>query len=124
MDGSSGYQQQSETALEKDVARGKISVTDYHQQKGRIRQITATGMDDGISRTQGMIITPRGLNLRKAIKAMASGALWLGLDAFYFKAFFGIYVVASGAPVHWPWNECPSKFVIRALIRFLYILSN
>ena len=55
MDGSSGYQQQSEAALEKEVARGNISITDYHQQKGRIRQIAATGMDDGISRTQGMI---------------------------------------------------------------------
>ena len=55
MDGSSGYQQQSEAALEKEVARGNISITDYHQQKGRIRQIAATGMDDGISRTQGRI---------------------------------------------------------------------
>ncbi len=53
MDGSSGYQEQSETALERAVARGEISVADYHQQRGRIVQVMATGMDDGRSRTRG-----------------------------------------------------------------------
>ena len=42
---------------------------------------------------------------------MAIGAFWLSLGAPIFQ---GIpeYVLAPGAPLHWPWNECPSKFVI------------
>ena len=50
---SGGYQKQSESALEKAVARGQMSISDYHQQRGRIKQIVATGIDSGQSRTEG-----------------------------------------------------------------------
>ena len=43
--------------------------------------------------------------------------LWCPLPWPWCPIFQGIlqYIVASGALVQWPWNECPSKFVIRAL---------
>ena len=59
----------------------------------------------------------QGSNYPEAIRseAMASGALWLGLDALY---FYGIlqYILALGALLLWHWNECPSKCVMRALV--------
>ena len=51
--------------------------------------------------------------------------LWCPLSWPWCPILQGIlqYVVASGALVQWPWNECPSKFVIRALCTSIWDLK-
>ncbi|XP_071801449.1 zinc finger-containing ubiquitin peptidase 1-like isoform X2 [Asterias amurensis] len=55
MSESGSYKQQSEQELEKAVVRGQITVADYNQRMTSVGRSLAEGVDDGKSRTPGLI---------------------------------------------------------------------
>ncbi|XP_038077960.1 zinc finger-containing ubiquitin peptidase 1-like [Patiria miniata] len=55
MDEVGSHKQQSEQDLEKAVTRGQITVSDYNQRKTSLKRSLAVGVDDGKSRTSGLI---------------------------------------------------------------------
>ncbi|XP_061482282.1 zinc finger-containing ubiquitin peptidase 1 isoform X3 [Rhineura floridana] len=54
LDGSGGYKQQSLKNLEKEVAFGKMSPSDYHKRTAEMMESLAFGIDDGKTKTSGV----------------------------------------------------------------------
>lgn len=55
LDNSGGYRQQSVQNLERAVARGRLQPMEFHLQKAQIMESIATGLDDGKTRTSGVL---------------------------------------------------------------------
>ncbi|XP_019735532.1 zinc finger-containing ubiquitin peptidase 1 isoform X2 [Hippocampus comes] len=55
LDGSGGYRAQMEKTMERDVARGIMAPAEYHFKKVEMMESLASGVDDGRTRTQGVI---------------------------------------------------------------------
>ncbi|XP_018419146.1 PREDICTED: zinc finger with UFM1-specific peptidase domain protein [Nanorana parkeri] len=55
LDNSGGYRQQSVQSLERAVARGRLQPMEFHLQKAQIMESIATGLDDGKTKTSGVL---------------------------------------------------------------------
>ncbi|XP_061631384.1 zinc finger-containing ubiquitin peptidase 1 isoform X2 [Phyllopteryx taeniolatus] len=55
LDGSGGYRTQMEKTMERDVARGIMAPAEYHYKRVEMMESLASGVDDGRTRTQGVI---------------------------------------------------------------------
>ncbi|KAG9493393.1 hypothetical protein GDO78_001352 [Eleutherodactylus coqui] len=55
LDNSGGYRQQSVRNLERAVARGRMDPMEYHLHKAEMLESLATGVDDGRTRTSGVL---------------------------------------------------------------------
>ncbi|XP_049586533.1 zinc finger-containing ubiquitin peptidase 1 isoform X1 [Syngnathus scovelli] len=55
LDGSGGYRTQMEKTLKRDVARGIMPPAEYHFKRVEMMESLASGVDDGRTRTQGVI---------------------------------------------------------------------
>ncbi|KAM5165350.1 zinc finger-containing ubiquitin peptidase 1 [Mantella aurantiaca] len=55
LDNSGGYRQQSMQNLERAVARGRLQPMEFHLQKAQIFESIATGLDDGKTKTSGVL---------------------------------------------------------------------
>ncbi|KAM4695155.1 zinc finger-containing ubiquitin peptidase 1 isoform 1-T2 [Discoglossus pictus] len=55
LDNTGGYKQQSLQNMEKAVARGRMLPMDFHLQKAEMLESLATGIDDGRTRTSGIL---------------------------------------------------------------------
>lgn len=55
LDGSGGYRRQMEKTLEKAVSRGQMVPADFHSKRAEMMESLASGLDDGQTRTQGLM---------------------------------------------------------------------
>ncbi|KAM4043300.1 zinc finger-containing ubiquitin peptidase 1 isoform 2-T3 [Anomaloglossus baeobatrachus] len=55
LDNSGGYRQQSVQNLEQAVARGRMHPIEFHMQKAEMMESLATGVDDGRTKTSGVM---------------------------------------------------------------------
>ncbi|XP_056422366.1 zinc finger-containing ubiquitin peptidase 1 [Hyla sarda] len=55
LDNSGGYRQQSVQNLERAVARGRMHPMEFHLQKSKMMESLATGVDDGRTKTSGVL---------------------------------------------------------------------
>ncbi|XP_074539185.1 zinc finger-containing ubiquitin peptidase 1 isoform X2 [Halichoeres trimaculatus] len=55
VDGSGGYSKQMERVMEREVARGLMNPAEFHRKKAEMMESMASGVDDGKTRTQGVI---------------------------------------------------------------------
>lgn len=55
VDGSGGYSRQVERTMEKAVARGLMGPAEFHSKRAELLESLASGVDDGRTRTQGVI---------------------------------------------------------------------
>ncbi|XP_042560827.1 zinc finger-containing ubiquitin peptidase 1-like [Clupea harengus] len=55
MDGSGGYRKQIERNMERAVSRGNMVPTEFHRKRAELMESLATGMDDGKTRTPGLM---------------------------------------------------------------------
>ena len=53
MTGGTNYKKQYENNLEKAVAKGNLTVSEFHNRKANLRGHDLNGVDDGHSRTKG-----------------------------------------------------------------------
>ncbi|CAI5769997.1 zinc finger-containing ubiquitin peptidase 1 isoform X1 [Podarcis lilfordi] len=82
LDGSGGYKQQSLKNMEKEVAFGRMTPSDYHRRKADMMESLAFGIDDGKTKTLGIteVLCQYYQNECKDIKRV-----WLstGVDHFH-----------------------------------------
>ncbi|XP_063055692.1 zinc finger-containing ubiquitin peptidase 1 [Engraulis encrasicolus] len=57
MDGSGGYRKQVERNMERAVSRGHMAPADFHMKRAELMESLATGVDDGRTRTTGVMQT-------------------------------------------------------------------
>ncbi|XP_045064607.1 zinc finger-containing ubiquitin peptidase 1 isoform X2 [Coregonus clupeaformis] len=55
VDGRGGYRRQMERTMEKDVSRGVMVPADFHNKRAEMMEALASGVDDGRTRTQGVL---------------------------------------------------------------------
>ncbi|XP_075780150.1 zinc finger-containing ubiquitin peptidase 1 isoform X2 [Pelodiscus sinensis] len=55
LDSSGGYKQQSLKSMEREVARGRMQPSEYHKRKADMMESLAFGVDDGKTKTSGVI---------------------------------------------------------------------
>ncbi|XP_061839095.1 zinc finger-containing ubiquitin peptidase 1 isoform X2 [Nerophis lumbriciformis] len=55
LDGSGGYRSQMERTMARDVARGVLAPAEYHCKRVELLESLASGVDDGRTRTQGVM---------------------------------------------------------------------
>ncbi|XP_053877346.1 zinc finger-containing ubiquitin peptidase 1 isoform X1 [Malaclemys terrapin pileata] len=55
LDSSGGYKQQSLKNMEREVARGRMQPSEYHKRKADMMESLAFGVDDGKTKTSGVI---------------------------------------------------------------------
>ncbi|XP_074846796.1 zinc finger-containing ubiquitin peptidase 1 isoform X2 [Carettochelys insculpta] len=55
VDSSGGYKQQSLKRMEREVARGRMQPSEYHKRKADLMESLAFGVDDGKTKTSGII---------------------------------------------------------------------
>lgn len=55
VDGTGGYRKQVERNMERAVARGYMMPADFHRKRAELMENLATGVDDGRSRTSGLM---------------------------------------------------------------------
>lgn len=55
LDGSGGYRKQMETRLEKAVSQGLMDPVEFHSKRAEMMEALASGVDDGKTRTQGVL---------------------------------------------------------------------
>lgn len=55
LDNSGGYRKQMERTMERAVSRGQMVPAEFHRKKAEMLESLASGMDDGRSKTSGLI---------------------------------------------------------------------
>ncbi|XP_037310146.2 zinc finger-containing ubiquitin peptidase 1 [Pungitius pungitius] len=55
LDGSGGYSRQTERAMERAVARGRMAPGEFHCKRAEMMESLASGVDDGTTRTTGVV---------------------------------------------------------------------
>ncbi|XP_013890081.1 zinc finger with UFM1-specific peptidase domain protein, partial [Austrofundulus limnaeus] len=55
VDGRGGYRRQTERTMERAVARGLLTPADFHCRRVELMESLASGVDDGTTRTQGIL---------------------------------------------------------------------
>lgn len=81
LDGSGGYRKQMETRLEKSVARGLMDPMEFHSKRAEMMEALASGLDDGRTRTQGVL---QALYEFYQTEARDSVHVWLSTDADHY----------------------------------------
>lgn len=56
LDGRGGYSRQMERTMERAVARGLMAPAEFHCKRAEMMESLASGVDDGRTRTQGMLV--------------------------------------------------------------------
>ncbi|XP_022107620.1 zinc finger with UFM1-specific peptidase domain protein-like [Acanthaster planci] len=87
MDEVGSYKQQSEKDLETAVVRGQITVTDYNQRKTSLQRSLAVGVDDGKSRTSGLVQKMVTYYTEKTIPGLSYAKLCC--DADHYSSSYG-----------------------------------
>ncbi|BFZ09919.1 hypothetical protein BsWGS_12958 [Bradybaena similaris] len=80
------YKQQFEQNLEKAVVSGKMTITDYHAQKALMAETELLGVDNGTTRTQGLI---EKMDYLYRNHAWAGQVAYLCSPVDHFSASFG-----------------------------------
>ncbi|KAM7382363.1 hypothetical protein PAMP_002094 [Pampus punctatissimus] len=86
LDGSGGYRRQMERIMEKDVARGLMSPTEFHCKRAEMMESLASGVDDGRTRTQGLV---RALYEYYQTECRDCAHVWLSADTDHFCSSAG-----------------------------------
>ncbi len=55
LDNSGGYRKQMERNMERAVSRGQMVPAEFHRKKAEMLESLASGVDDGRSKTSGLI---------------------------------------------------------------------
>ncbi|XP_071368999.1 zinc finger-containing ubiquitin peptidase 1 [Centroberyx affinis] len=55
LDGGGGYRRQMERTMESAVARGRMAPADFHNKRAEMMESLSSGLDDGRTRTQGLL---------------------------------------------------------------------
>ncbi|XP_053565115.1 zinc finger-containing ubiquitin peptidase 1, partial [Bombina bombina] len=86
LDNSGGYKQQSLQNMEKAVARGRMQPIDFHIQKAQMMESLATGIDDGRTKTSGVL---EALLRYYRSNAAEVNRVWLSSPLDHFSASTG-----------------------------------
>ncbi|XP_054879169.1 zinc finger-containing ubiquitin peptidase 1 isoform X2 [Poeciliopsis prolifica] len=86
LDGRGGYRRQMERSLERAVVSGHLPPVDFHLKKADMMESLASGVDDGSSRTQGVI---RALEDYYQTECRDSVHVWLAVDTDHYSSSAG-----------------------------------
>ncbi|XP_023186342.1 zinc finger with UFM1-specific peptidase domain protein isoform X1 [Xiphophorus maculatus] len=86
LDGRGGYRRQMERSMERAVASGHLAPVDFHLKKADMMESLASGVDDGSSRTQGVI---RALGDYYQTECRDSVQVWLAVDTDHYSSSAG-----------------------------------
>ncbi|XP_061571092.1 zinc finger-containing ubiquitin peptidase 1-like isoform X2 [Cololabis saira] len=86
LDGSGGYRQQMERTMERAVARGVLPPAHFHLHKANMMESLASGVDDGATRTQGVIPALREYYQSQALDCVH---VWLAADTDHYSSSGG-----------------------------------
>lgn len=81
LDGTGGYRKQMERKLEKDVARGLMDPAEFHSKRVEMMESLASGLDDGKTRTQGVL---QALHEYYQTEARDCVHVWLSADTDHY----------------------------------------
>nr|XP_046158613.1 zinc finger-containing ubiquitin peptidase 1 isoform X2 [Oncorhynchus gorbuscha] len=81
VDGSGGYRKQMERTMEKAVSRGVMVPADFHNKRAEMMEALASGVDDGRTRTQGVL---GALYVYYQREARGCVHVWLSADTDHF----------------------------------------
>ncbi|XP_028281798.1 zinc finger-containing ubiquitin peptidase 1 isoform X2 [Parambassis ranga] len=81
LSGRGGYRRQMERTMERAVARGLMSPTDFHCKRAEMMETLASGVDDGTTRTQGVV---RALYDYYQTECRDSVHVWLSADTDHY----------------------------------------
>uniref|UniRef100_A0A3B5KRP6 Zinc finger-containing ubiquitin peptidase 1 n=1 Tax=Xiphophorus couchianus TaxID=32473 RepID=A0A3B5KRP6_9TELE len=86
LDGRGGYRRQMERSMERAVASGHLAPVDFYLKKADMMESLASGVDDGSSRTQGVI---RALRDYYQTECRDSVHVWLAVDTDHYSSSAG-----------------------------------
>ncbi|KAK5892855.1 hypothetical protein CesoFtcFv8_013204 [Champsocephalus esox] len=86
LDGGGGYSRQMERSMEKAVARGLLGPAEFHCKRAEMMESLASGLDDGRTRTQGVL---RALSEYYQTEARDCVHVWLSADTDHFCSSAG-----------------------------------
>ncbi|KAM6893372.1 zinc finger-containing ubiquitin peptidase 1 [Xenentodon cancila] len=86
LDGGGGYRQQMQRTMERAVARGVLSPADFHRHKANMMECLALGLDDGATRTRGVV---KALQDYYRTHAMDCVHVWLTADTDHYSSSGG-----------------------------------
>ncbi|KAL3060744.1 hypothetical protein OYC64_015148 [Pagothenia borchgrevinki] len=86
LDGGGGYSRQMERSMEKAVARGLLAPAEFHCKRAEMMESLASGLDDGRTRTQGVL---RALSEYYQTEARDCVHVWLSADTDHFCSSAG-----------------------------------
>uniref|UniRef100_UPI0037E87BA8 zinc finger-containing ubiquitin peptidase 1 n=1 Tax=Semicossyphus pulcher TaxID=241346 RepID=UPI0037E87BA8 len=86
VDGSGGYSRQMERTMERAVARGLMGPAEFHSKKAEMMESLSSGVDDGRTRTQGVI---RALYEYYQTDCRDCVHVWLSADTDHFCSSAG-----------------------------------
>ncbi|XP_034385016.1 zinc finger-containing ubiquitin peptidase 1 [Cyclopterus lumpus] len=86
LDGRGGYSRQMERTMERAVARGLMAPAEFHCQRAEMRESLASGVDDGRTRTQGVV---RALYEYYQTECKDSVHVWLSADTDHYCSSAG-----------------------------------
>ncbi|XP_045901587.1 zinc finger-containing ubiquitin peptidase 1 isoform X1 [Micropterus dolomieu] len=86
LDGRGGYCRQVERTMEREVARGLMSPTEFHCKRAEMMESLALGVDDGRTRTQGVV---RALYEYYQTECKDCVHVWLSADTDHFCSSAG-----------------------------------
>ncbi|XP_010883467.2 zinc finger-containing ubiquitin peptidase 1 isoform X1 [Esox lucius] len=81
VDSSGGYRRQMERTMEREVSQGLMVPADFHNRKAEIMESLASGVDDGRTRTQGVLGALYEYYQREARDCVH---VWLSADTDHF----------------------------------------
>ncbi|KAL0984942.1 hypothetical protein UPYG_G00150790 [Umbra pygmaea] len=81
VDSSGGYRKQMERTLDRAVSRGLLNPADFHNKKAQLMESLASGVDDGSTRTQGVLGVLREYYQREARDCVH---VWLSADTDHY----------------------------------------
>ncbi|XP_059195964.1 zinc finger-containing ubiquitin peptidase 1 isoform X2 [Centropristis striata] len=86
LDGSGGYSRQMERNMERAVARGLMAPAEFHCKKAEMMESLASGVDDGRTRTQGVV---RALYEYYQTECRDSVHVWLSAETDHYCSSAG-----------------------------------
>ncbi|XP_066508187.1 zinc finger-containing ubiquitin peptidase 1-like isoform X1 [Hoplias malabaricus] len=86
LDGSGGYRKQIERNMERAVRRGQMAPAEFHQKRAEVMESLASGVDDGQSRTTGVMEALYEFYQREA---RDSAHVWLCAETDHYAASVG-----------------------------------
>lgn len=86
LDGRGGYHRQMERTMERAVASGHLAPAEFHLKRAEMMESLASGVDDGSSRTSGVI---RALHDYYQTECRDCVQVWLSMDTDHFSSTAG-----------------------------------